>query len=237
MVLFWVSNQFLFVLLGAVPVLALVFWPILSSWSQLPSHLRPVLKEFQAGNVAQALLLVNQSIQAYPETWQAYQLRSVIHYSRLQVAEAERDARTALKLKPDSFYNHNALGQALLIQGRYIEAKEAFSEALRLAPKQAMNHNLGIACYRSGEYATAVEALAKATQTELPASQKLWVYYLLGRSFEALGQQDRAEQTYQAMQRYRDGFEKLVDSVRDKPDYPDIALVRADIADIERRLV
>ncbi len=99
-----------------------------------------------------------------------------------------------------------------------------------------MNHNLGIACYRLGEYAAAAEALAKATRIELPASQKLWVYYLLGRSLEALGHQDRAEQTYQAMQRYRDGLEKLADSLRDKPDYPDIALARADIADLERRL-
>jgi hypothetical protein len=38
------------------------------------------------------------------------------------------------------------------------------------------------------------------------------------------------------MKRYRDGFERLAASVRDKPDYPDIALARVDMADLEHRL-
>jgi len=75
-------------------------------------------------------------------------MRSIIHQSRMQVLEAERDVRTALKLKPDSFYTHNALCQPLMIQGRYKEAREAIIEAMRLEPKQAINHyNLGIVCY------------------------------------------------------------------------------------------
>jgi hypothetical protein len=50
-------------------------------------------------------------------------------------------------------------------------------------------------------------------------------------------QKDRiAEQIYQAMKRYRDGFERLAASVRDKPDYPDTALARVDMADLEHRL-
>jgi hypothetical protein len=76
----------------------------------------------------------------------------------------------------------------------------------------------------------------KAIQVELSPSQKLWAHYLLGRSLEALEQQDRAEQIYQAMKRYRDGFERLAASVRDKPDYPDMVLAKADMADPERRL-
>jgi tetratricopeptide (TPR) repeat protein len=215
----------------------MIVWPILSSWSHLPSHLRPVFKALQAGNSEQALLLVNQSIKAHPDAWQAYQLRSVIHYSRLQIAEAERDARIALKLKPDSFYNHNALGQALLIQGRYAEAKAACVEAVRLAPAQDVNHfNLGIACYRLGEFTPAIEALAKGAQSRLPSAQKLWAHYLLARSLEVTGQNERAAQTYQAMKQYQDGLARLAESLRDKPDYPDIALARADIADLERRL-
>ena len=78
LVLFLISNQFLFALVGVVPLLAMVFWPVLSSRSQFPSHIRPTLMEIQVGNMDQALQLVNQSIRDHPECWQAYQLRSVI---------------------------------------------------------------------------------------------------------------------------------------------------------------
>lgn len=233
----WITGQVLFAVLGTIILIAAIVWPILKARAQVPPYLQPALNELQTGNLHQALQLVNQSIQVHPESWQAYQLRSTIHCLRMQILEAEQDARTALKLKPDSFYNYNALGQALLIQGHYAEAREAYAEALQLAPEQATNHyNLGIACYRLGEYSTATEALTKAIQAELPLSQQLWAHYLLGRSLEILNQQDRAKQIYQNMNRYRNGLEKLTDDTHDKPDYPGIVLARADIEGIKRQL-
>jgi hypothetical protein len=49
-------------------------------------------------------------------------------------------------------------------------------------------------------------------------------------------QKDRTAEQIYPMKRYRDGFERLAASVRDKPDYPDTALARVDMADLEHRL-
>jgi tetratricopeptide (TPR) repeat protein len=228
------SGQSLFMLLGLGVTLAVIAWLFAST----PPHFRAAFKQFQAGDLDSALQLVNQTIQARPNAWEAYQLRSLICLCRTQVTDAEQDARVALRLKPNAHLNHSTLGQVYLIQGRYAEAKESFAAAWRLAPDYAMTHyNLGLAYYRLGEYADAVETLIVATKAGLPFVQyNFLAHYLLGRSLEALGQSSRAEAAYKSMTRFRGGLEKLIDEVCDKPDYPGIVAARADIADIERRL-
>jgi tetratricopeptide (TPR) repeat protein len=130
------------------------------------------------------------------------------------------------------------LGNAYLAQGRWLEAKAAYAEALRLAPSQARNHyNFGLACYRLGEYADAADALRVAARATLSfVRYNLLAYYFLGRSLEALGQAVPAQTAYQAMARFRKGCEMLTEELRDSPDYPSVVLLRADLADIEQRL-
>jgi tetratricopeptide (TPR) repeat protein len=229
-----ISGQSFFMLLGLGVTVAVIAWLFASA----PPHFRAAFKRFQAGDMDGALQLVNQTIQARPNAWEAYQLRSLIHLYRTQITDAEQDARIALRLKPNAHLNHNTLGQVLLIQGRYAEAKESFVAAWRLAPDYAETHyNLGLAHYRLGEYADAVEALTIATKAGLPFVQYTFAaHYLLGQSLEALGLSSRAEAAYKSMTRFRGGLEKLIAEVCDKPDYPGIVAARADIADIERRL-
>jgi len=51
-----------------------------------------------------------------------------------QIVSAEGAYREALALKPDFALTHNALGSALMEQGRYLEALDAFEQALELEP-------------------------------------------------------------------------------------------------------
>jgi O-antigen ligase/cytochrome c-type biogenesis protein CcmH/NrfG len=54
-------------------------------------------------------------------------------------AEAETHARRAIALAPEVFEFHIRLGVALDMQGRYVEAGESFTEALRLAPMRSLS--------------------------------------------------------------------------------------------------
>lgn len=51
-----------------------------------------------------------------------------------QVVSAEHAYREAMALKPDFALTHNALGSALMEQGRYLEALDCFDAALTLEP-------------------------------------------------------------------------------------------------------
>lgn len=220
---------------GFVVSIALFIW---YCFLRLPPYYWSAFNQFRLRNLDRALHLLEKSIQARPKSHQAYQLRSMVHYIGMQMAEAEQDARASLQLNPKSFSAHNMLGSALLMQGRYLEAKQAFTEALRLAPNYAINHcNLGQVCYRLGEYAEAEKALTIAARAGMPNAQtNLRAHYLLGRALEALGDLSRAEEVYQKMARFRRGLGKLTEWLHDAPDHPEVLQLRAEQADIERRL-
>lgn len=65
------------------------------------------------------------------------------------VISAEKAYREALELKPDFALSHNALGSALMEQGRYLESLDCFEQALSLDPslelaKQNKQHVLNL---------------------------------------------------------------------------------------------
>jgi serine/threonine-protein kinase len=71
--------------------------------------------------------------------------------ARDALAQAEAEARQAIRLAPDYAQAHNNLGLALRGQGRLAEAVEAYQAALRLAPRYALAHNnLGVALSQLG---------------------------------------------------------------------------------------
>ncbi len=225
----WITN------LGIGVFVVTVVW---YCFLRLPPFYRAAFNQLKIKNFDHALQLANRSIQTRPDSADAYRLRSTIHYFQMQLAEAEQDARDAVKLQPKSFSNWSALGIALLMQGRYVEAKKAYKEALRLAPGYAIcYYSVGYACYRLGEYAEARDALTASSRARLPTVESdLLAHYFLGCSLIALNSSLQANDVHRKMSRFSKGLAKLSEWLNDKPDFPEIVQLRADLADIERRL-
>ena len=203
-----------------------------------PFSYRMALRSFNRGQLETALDLVDKAINARPAFWESYQLRALIYLSAMQFGQAERDALKALELRPDAHPVHNTLGQLYLAGSQYERAVEAYSKAIDLSPKQALYHFYqGLALYRLGEARDAAEALAASTRLGLPdVTYELQAYYYLGRALEQNGEIEKAEEIFADMVKFADGLEILKDDLKQQPDFPELAVLRADVRDMQRRL-
>lgn len=204
----------------------------------VPLSYRMALRSFTRGNSETALDLVDKSIASRPTFWQSYQLRALIYLAGMQFGQAERDALKALELRPDAHPVHNTLGQLYLAGSQYERAAEAYSKAIDLSPKNSLYHfHQGLALYRLGEVREAAEAFAASTRLGLPdVTYELQAYYYLGRSLERNGEIEKAEEIFADMVKFKDGLETLKADLKQQPDFPELAALRADLRDLEKRL-
>ena len=195
------------------------------------------LVSFGKKDLAATSQKLNAIIGAHPDDWQAYRLRADISLNRLHLADAERDARTVVRLRPASHEALYELGRILSVQSRYAEAKQALEAAHKLTPRGPYCYSLGVACYRLAEYDQATELLQRALKKGMPLNlNNMLGYYYLGRSLEALGRGEEARGAYQKMKPYSGQIERYSKSLVDIPDYAEAVTVRAELADIARRL-
>ncbi len=204
-----------------------------------PVELRQALEQFRAGKKLQAAQLTTLAIEKHPTHWESYQFRSVINSSLFRIVEAERDARVAMRLKPDNHTCHNALGQALLAQERYSEADNAFSKAVELAPHYAFNHYCkGIVCYRLEQFNEAIRYLKFTIRGRMPFEEwRLLANYYLGCSLLHIGETKKAQKAFQALKRFRHVYDRMVELYQDVPDYPAALQFRRELEDINNHLV
>jgi len=203
-----------------------------------PISFRFARRQFSAGNIEEALDLVTRAIYARPDFWQSYQLRALIYLTMLDFPRAERDAKDAIKHNPKAHPAYNTLGQIYLAQNRFAETEEIYDQALDLDPNLALYYyHLGLAQYRQEKYDESADALASATQATLPLPEyDLQAYYFLTRSLEATGDDDLAAQANEHMVKFSDGLYHLKRQFENQPDYPHLSLMKADVAEIKRRL-
>lgn len=231
-----VSGAVQYTLLGVgVTLLLLTAQRILST----PFSYRMAYGRFRAGDTERALELINKSIAARPDFWQSYQLRALIHLAHLNFQHAERDGLHALRLQPNAHPLYNTMGQIYLAQNRFDEATKAYIAARQLAPDYPLyRYFLGLSYYRLGQYQEAAESLAAATRGSFSQVEyDLQAHYYLGRSLEALGEQELAAQAFRAMAYFADGLVPLQAQLASQPPFPHLELLAADSADIEYRLV
>jgi tetratricopeptide (TPR) repeat protein len=230
-----VSGAMRYTLLGVgLTLLLLTAQRILNT----PFSYRVAYGRFRAGDTERALELINKSIAARPDFWQSYQLRALIYLAHLNFQHAEREGLHALRLRPDAHPLYNTLGQIYLAHMRFAEAADAYTAARQLAPDYALYwYHLGLSYYRLGQYQEAAESLAAATRGALPLVEyDLQAHYYLGRSLEALGEEELAAQAFQAMAHFADGLAPLQAQLASQPPFPHLELLTADSADIEYRL-
>lgn len=204
----------------------------------VPISYRMARRSFMRGNSELALDLVDKAITAKPLFWESYQLRSLIYLSAMQFGQAERDALKALELRPDAHPVYNTLGQLYLAGSQYDRAAEAYAKAIDLSPKHALYHyHQGLALYRLGDVREGAEALAASTRLGLPdVMYELQAYYYLGRALERNGEIEKAEEVFADMVKFKDGLEILKADLKDQPNFPELAALRADLRDMEKRL-
>ncbi len=79
-------------------------------------------------------------------------------------------------MQPNAAAMHHNLGNALRALERYVDARAAYLEALRIEPNLAMAHaHLGLTLQQDNEAADALGWLKKATELE-PGNATFWEY-------------------------------------------------------------
>ncbi len=114
---------------------------------------------------------------------------------------AEAAARKALRLESSIFPAYYHLGRALIYQGRYPEAMQAFEQMRRLSPSSSTaDLGTGILYLAQGEWDKAIEALKKSAS----ANKSGVSYYWLAAGYAGKGTNDKALSTLQ--QAFETGF-------------------------------
>lgn len=91
--------------------------------------------EFSAGKHEEAEVLFSECISLDPNNAIYWSNRAAARIALKNYAEAEKDARKAVELKPTWVKGYARLGAALLGMGHGGEAREALETALRLEPE------------------------------------------------------------------------------------------------------
>jgi tetratricopeptide (TPR) repeat protein len=111
----------------------------------------------------------------------------LFHQDRL--AEAEIEARVAIKINPKLAVARCTLGEVLYAAGKRIEAETEFDEALRLDPTLVVTHfSISQACAHAGEWEKAVKAVVRVLELspgDRWARQYRAAYALAGNDVEA----------------------------------------------------
>ena len=81
------------------------------------------------GDLLVAQSLYSQALEENPEDGDAWQMLAVLHFDRLEIADAERCNSRALALDPDSGAAHNTDGNILKSQDRLREAAKSYERA------------------------------------------------------------------------------------------------------------
>jgi len=204
----------------------------------VPISYRFAARRYQAGDLAGALALVEKTIEARPEFWEAYQLKALIFLAQGDFPRAERAAKEAVNVNPQSDAAANTLGQIYLAQIQFEAAKEIYTQIVGQNPDHALHwYHLGLCQYRLGEWADAVDSLVGAT-TRSPRilEYELWTHYYLWRCLQALNQEGQAAEVHAKMQKFAAGLPLLQAELTHQPETPHLPLLQADLTDLVQQV-
>jgi tetratricopeptide (TPR) repeat protein len=146
------------------------------------------------GRNEEASILLDTSLEAFPENIQLLFLRSVLSQNRNDLALMEQDLRLIIRLDPSSPIAYNSLGYTLADRtDRYQEAYELIKQAIELAPNDpAIIDSLGWVQYRLGMYEDARRNLERAY--ELYPDHEVAAH--LGEVLWVMGQRSEAQRIW-----------------------------------------
>jgi tetratricopeptide (TPR) repeat protein len=123
----------------------------LSASPSYAQRLRAAALLRQAGNVPEAVEVLERAVASEPERSEAYYHQGELLQQQGKLDQAASRYRQALELDPDSAGAHNSLGSVLGSQGRFEEALFHFQRALELnSGYPEARSNMGLALQRLG---------------------------------------------------------------------------------------
>ena len=113
----------------------------------------------------------------------------------------------AVQLDPDYDLAYYSLGDALMLQKKYILASESFAKALQIKPDNSLaRFNLGKALAISGKHQNAVFHYRLTADKDPLISHQ--VYYFMGNSLFQLGRHDEAISAYSRALQLKPDFQE-----------------------------
>jgi len=102
--------------------------------SGIASQMRTGIAQMSVNDLPAALATFDRLVATAPDFAEAWNKRATIHYLMGNYAASEADIVKTLQLEPFHFGALSGRGLVLLSQGKYLEARNAFTRALEVHP-------------------------------------------------------------------------------------------------------
>ena len=130
---------------------------------ELNREFQTAVQHYNAGQLDQAASELEALLPKTPRSFDVHELLGLVYAAKGREADAVKQLRSAVELKPASAAARTNLAASLLRLGKLPMAEEEFRKAIALDPKSyEANHNLGELYIQSGKLAKAVPYLKTA---------------------------------------------------------------------------
>ena len=150
-----------------------------------------------ASNQQLAIVSFQKSLQSNPDNYDAHYALGSIHFQRKEFADAEREFRRCVTLKPDDGEAMNFHGRTLIELQRLPEAVDVLRKTtvlpLYATPDKAYS-SLGYALSLQGDNAGAIRAYQEALKIDPPTVPRSLLHLELGRIYMAQGETIKARE-------------------------------------------
>lgn len=148
----------------------------------------------QQGNGAKAIESIQKATQLNPYYWVNFDQLGNAYYQLGDYPKALDAFRQVTVLEPDIDAGYENMATVYATQGQYAESIPYYQRAIQIEPYYSTYSNLGTAYFFLKKYQEAADAFEHAVQLNPNDTQTV---VNLADSYRALGQQDKARDTYQ----------------------------------------
>ena len=195
---------------------------------QVRSLVRSAEKSLKQERPEEVERLLIQALTIHPQDADVRAQLAKLYLTTDRENKAEAMYRELLLQRDDVSFHAN-LGLAYYRQGKFLEACQAYQEALNREPKNAeRSAALGRACIAAQRYEEAAPLLEKASQF---LSRDTEILHMLAECYLQLGVRDKAEDAYRRINKLEPYNEevkakmKAINAVADAPVAPEMATV------------
>jgi tetratricopeptide (TPR) repeat protein len=149
------------------------------------------------GYIDRASRIVSRVLSIEPDNYQALRLRSEIGLERHQFAEVAEFSREMTSKAPDDAWNWGTLGDALMEQGQYDGAADAYQKMVSLRPNQSSYNRASYYRWVMGDAAGAIAIMQRAIASGSSSPENTaWCLVDLGNLYFKTGRLAEAWEAY-----------------------------------------